>query len=363
MRILVATDAWHPQVNGVVRTYGALAQAVQSLGHELVFLTPDDYAALPFSAYPGLRIAIWDMGRTRRLMEAAAVDFVHIATEGPVGLMARKFCRERSRPFTTAYHTRFPEYAATMLAVPSRLTHAGLRWFHDAAAGTMVATHSMRAELKQRGFRRLLPWTRGVDCNLFRPQPIRLFGPGPVLLSVGRLSREKNLDAFLALDVPGHKVVVGDGPDRTRLQRLYRDAQFVGPRFGEDLARHYASADVFVFPSRTDTFGLVMIEAMACGVPVASYPVTGPMDVVENGISGVLGEDLAGAIRRAMELDRAAVRARALTYSWETAAEQFMSNIAWARETAPGARSVVRSCVPATTTPANQLRSREKPFG
>jgi glycosyltransferase involved in cell wall biosynthesis len=254
-------------------------------------------------------------------------DFIHIATEGPIGLMTRRYCRKTRWPFTTSYHTRFPEYVAARLPVPEDWCYALQRRFHNGSAGTFVATPSVAADLAARGFERLMPWSRGVDTELFRPRDIRLFGDKPVFLYVGRIAVEKNIKAFLDLDLPGRKVLVGGGPQAAELERAYPDALFTGPRQGEALAEAYASADVFVFPSLTDTFGLVMLEALACGVPVAAYPVSGPKDVLTDPQSGVLSADLEEAALRALHLDREAARAHALGYSWENSARQFIENM------------------------------------
>jgi glycosyltransferase involved in cell wall biosynthesis len=329
MRILVATDAWHPQINGVVRTYQRLAEEVRAQGAEISFLTAAGFRSVPCPAYPAIRLAVPNRKLACELIEAAGADLIHVATEGPIGLMARAFCLRSGRPFTTSYHTKFPEYASALLSVPPSWSFALLRHFHNRAAGTMVATPSLLAELRSRGFTRLVPWTRGVDANLFRPRAQRLFGEDrAVFLYVGRVSREKNLEAFLDADLPGLKVVVGTGPHLPALKRRYGDVLFTGPKAGEELAAHYASADVFVFPSRTDTFGLVMLEAMASGVPIAAYPVTGPIDVVTHGVSGILDADLATAARAALRLDRAGVRADAFRFSWAKTAELFLHNIA-----------------------------------
>jgi glycosyltransferase involved in cell wall biosynthesis len=328
MRILVATDAWHPQVNGVVRTYERLAEEARAQGVEIVFFTPTGFRTVACPAYPSIRLAIPNRRLAAESIEAADADLIHIATEGPIGLMARAFCLRRRRPFTTSYPTKFPEYAAALLSVPPRWSFAVMRHFHNSGAGTMVATPSLMAELRERGFQRLLPWTRGVDTGLYRPRPDRIFGSDrPVFLYVGRVSKEKNLEAFLSADLPGVKAVVGTGPHLPALKQRYPEVNFTGPKSGEELARHYASADVFVFPSRTDTFGLVMLEAMACGVPVAAYPVTGPCDVVTPGVSGVLDEDLSSAARAALALDRRQVREDAFRFSWAKAAELFVHNI------------------------------------
>jgi glycosyltransferase involved in cell wall biosynthesis len=254
--------------------------------------------------------------------------------------MARAYCLRRGRPFTTSYHTKFPEYASALLGIPPCWSFVAMRHFHNSGAGTMVATPSLQAELRQRGFNRLMPWTRGVDTDLFHPRPERLFGrERPVFLYVGRISKEKNLEAFLSADLPGLKVVVGTGPHLPALKGSFPAVLFAGPKRGAELAAHYASADVFVFPSRTDTFGLVMLEAMASGVPVAAYPVTGPLDVIKSGVSGILDEDLAKAALRALELDRTKVREEAFRFSWARTAELFLDNITSACGYAAAGRS------------------------
>ncbi len=332
MKILVATDAWLPQINGVVATYMRLASEAPALGASLAFLTPDDFRTVAMPMYPEIWLAVPDRRRAMEIIDAAAPDHIHIATEGPVGWMARDYCLRRGLAFTTSFHTRFPEYAAAHAGLPRSWTYAALRRFHGASAGVMVATPTLQRELAGRGFANLLPWTRGVDADLFRPRHVRLFGnDGPVFLYAGRVSREKNIEAFLDADLPGIKAVVGDGPHLKSLAERYPAARFAGCRTGEDLARHFASADVFVFPSRTDTFGLVILEALASGLPVAAYPATGPVDIVEQGVSGILDADLGAAARRAIGLDRRAARARALKFTWQRTAEMFIGNIRLAR--------------------------------
>lgn len=333
MRILVATDAWAPQVNGVVRTYQRLAQEVTHFNCQLEFLTPGEFRTVPFPVYPEIRLAVPDQERAARFINARAPDFIHIATEGPVGRMARRFCLKQKRTFTTSYHTKFPEYLRALVGVPERWTYDAMRRFHNAGSGVMVATPSLAEDLAARGFENILPWTRGVDTELFKPRDDRIFGTEkPVFLYVGRVSKEKNIDAFLSLNLPGRKVVVGGGPQLEALKSVHPEVLFTGPKSGEELARHFASANVFVFPSRTDTFGLVMLEAMACGVPVAAFPVTGPVDVVANGVSGSLDEDLAAAATKALTLNRHNVRRRAEQFSWRAATECFLNNITDAME-------------------------------
>jgi len=327
MRILVATDAWHPQVNGVVRTYERLAHELERLGIELSILAPNEFHTLPCPTYPEIRLALPGWRRLARHFEALQPDAVHIATEGPIGWMARRYCRSRSIAFTTSFHTRFPEYLEHRFAIPPRWTTAILRSFHNGGRGLMVATPSLARELAQQGFERVMPWTRGVDLDLFRPRQVRHFGEDPVFLYVGRIATEKNIEAFLKLDLPGRKVVVGAGPDLAELTGRYRDVFFTGKKTGEALAECYASADVFVFPSRTDTFGMVLLEAMASGLPIAAFPATGPIDIVTPGETGVLSEDLRAAALSAQKLNRERVRAMAADYSWENAARLFVGNI------------------------------------
>ncbi|MFN3869393.1 MAG: glycosyltransferase family 4 protein [Hyphomicrobiaceae bacterium] len=327
MRILLATDAWKPQVNGVVTTYEWLAREVPALGSQLVMLTPADYASMPCPTYPEIALALPRPRQTARLIAAAAPDAIHIATEGPVGWSVRRWCLANRVPFTTSFHTRFPEYIRARFAVPETYTYALLRRFHNAGSGMMVASPSLGADLKSRGFDRILPWTRGVDLSLFRPRAVRMFGDGPVLIYVGRVAIEKSIEDFLDLDVPGRKVVVGDGPQRAELMRRYPDVLFTGHKSGQELAEAYASADVFVFPSRTDTFGIVLIEAMASGVPVAAYPVTGPVDIVTPGVSGALDRDLKSAVLAALQLPRGPVEAAAARFTWGHAARMFVDNV------------------------------------
>jgi len=328
MRVLVATDAWHPQVNGVVRTLTSLAASARRLGVTIDFLTPDGFPTLPVPTYPHLRLAVPGMRRIARLIEQQRPDAIHIATEGPIGFAAHRYCRRRSLPFTTSYTTRFPEYISARVPIPQALSYAVLRRFHAAAAATMVSTLSLLAELRQRKFSNLVMWTRGVDTELFRPQRALDLGlPRPIFLTAGRVAVEKNLEAFLSLDLPGSKVVVGNGPQEPELRRRYPRATFLGLQEGPALAAAVAAADVFVFPSKTDTFGLVQLEALACGVPVAAFPVTGPRDVIADQPVGVLSEDLRAACLGALHISREACRAFALTHSWENSARQFIGHM------------------------------------
>ena len=327
-RLLIASDAWRPQVNGVVRTYEGVVGRLPEFGWTADVLSPSEFKTVPMPTYPEIRLALSTPRQVARRIVTFAPDYIHIATEGPIGMMARRYCRLAGRPFTTSYHTKFPEYLAARFPFRESWSYAMLRGFHNAGAGVMVATPSLADDLRGKGFRQILPWTRGVDTELYRPRPDRVFGAEvPVFAYVGRVAVEKNIEAFLKLDLPGKKVVVGSGPQLEQLSARYPDVLFTGPKFGEDLARCYASADVFVFPSLTDTFGIVLLEAMASGVPVAAYPVTGPQDVVADGRSGVLNEDLGAAALQALELDRAACREYALGFSWTKCVQLFVDNI------------------------------------
>jgi glycosyltransferase involved in cell wall biosynthesis len=328
MRILIATDAWHPQVNGVVRTLTSLARSASALDADINFLTPDGFPSVGVPTYPGLRVALPNGREIARRIEAAAPDAIHIATEGPVGWAVRAYCRRRKLAFTTSYTTRFPEYVAVRTMIPAGVGYAVLRHFHAASSMIMVATDSLRQELGARGFRKLGFWTRGVDTDLFRPeQPAELDLPRPVFMTMGRVAVEKNLEAFLALDLPGSKVVIGDGPQKAALQLKYPKAKFLGEKKGQDLTAHLAAADVFVFPSLTDTFGVVQLEALACGTPVAAFPVTGPLDVIADHPIGALDTDLRSACIRALGMSREACRNFALARSWENSARQFIGNL------------------------------------
>jgi glycosyltransferase involved in cell wall biosynthesis len=335
MRILVATDAWG-QTNGVVFAYQRIAAPVREFGAELAFVTPEGFPSLPLPTYPGIRLALARAAEVGRRIDRADPSHVHIATEGPIGWAARRHCLNRNLTFTTSYHTRFPEYVAARLPVPLTWSYAYLRRFHAPAERTLVPTPSMKRELEGRGFGRVELWTRGVDHALFKPRAgSALDLPRPIFLNVGRLAVEKNLEAFLKLDLPGTKVVVGDGPARARLQKAYPEVRFLGERFGVELAEIFASADAFVFPSRTDTFGVVLIEALASGLPVAAYPVTGPLDVIGDSGAGALDEDLGAACLAALEIPREQARARSLDFTWRESARQFVEHVTRLKAQAP----------------------------
>jgi len=331
MRILVATDAWHPQVNGVVRTLAMMAEAAKTFGVDVSFVTPQSFRTFAMPSYPDLRLALPGPSKIARLIEDARPDSIHIATEGPIGMLVRRYCRDNELPFTTSFHTRFPEYISARLPIPESWIWAALRWFHGTSQAVMAATPALASELRARGFRNVVLWPRGVDTGQFHPRAADLGLPRPVFLCVGRVAVEKNLEAFLELDLPGTKVIVGDGPARAALARKYPQTVFVGSRQGEELAGAYAAADVFVFPSRTDTFGLVLLEALASGLPVAAFPVTGPRDVIGNEPVGVLNEDLRYACLSALTISRQACLDFAAKHTWETSARAFVDNMAEVR--------------------------------
>jgi len=315
VRIALVSDAWRPQVNGVVRTLTALTRELSRAGHDVTTITPDLFPTVPCPFYPEIRLAIGARKRMTQRLDVVAPDAIHIVTEGPLGLAARGYCVRRAIPFTTAYCTRFPEYIAARFGFPEAWSYRLLRRFHGAASGVMVATASIRGELAARGFKNLRSWTRGVDTAHFHPAEKSYFQlPRPVFLTVGRVALEKNLLAFLDLDLPGSKIVVGDGPQLAALRQRYPTVHFPGFRDEADLVRYYAAADVFVFPSRTDTFGLVMLEALASGVPVAAFPVPGPLDVIGDSGVGCLDDDLKHAALRALEISSSACRNYALNF-------------------------------------------------
>ncbi|MEJ2344462.1 MAG: glycosyltransferase family 1 protein [Gammaproteobacteria bacterium] len=328
LSVVIVTDAWKPQTNGVVTTLDHTGEALRHMGHRVQFITPVSFRTVPLPTYPSIRLALRPQRAVRRMLEEHAPDAVHIATEGPLGLAARRWCLRECMGFTTSYHTQFPQYVRLRLPIPLGVSYAYLRWFHGPAARTMVPTASQQQELRSHGFRNVVLWGRGVDTGLFRPYGKDFLGdPRPISMYVGRVAVEKNIEAFLNLELPGTKYVVGDGPDHQQLARRHPQVRFTGFKYGETLARHLAAADVFVFPSRTDTFGLVLLEAMACGVPVAAYPVTGPVDVVTDGVTGALDADLGLAVARALQLKSDTVRAHTLGRSWEAATRQFLEHL------------------------------------
>jgi 1,2-diacylglycerol 3-alpha-glucosyltransferase/glucuronosyltransferase len=328
MRVLIATDAWHPQVNGVVRTLTSLAQTVRNLGVTIDFLTAEGMRSFPLPTYSSVRLALPNRREIARRIEEARPNAIHVATEGSIGFMTRSYCLRHGLRFTTSYTTRFPEYIRARFGVPASWTYAVLRRFHAAASLTMVSTPSLKAELSRLGFKGLAMWTRGVDTDVFKPEPaIDLGLPRPIFLSVGRIAVEKNLEGFLSLDLPGSKVVIGGGPQEQELRQRFPEVTFLGLQEGATLAAQMAAADVFVFPSRTDTFGVVQLEALACGVPVAAFPVTGPKDVIGHHPVGVLDHDLRSACLAALRISRKACRDFALRHSWNRSALQFIGHI------------------------------------
>jgi glycosyltransferase involved in cell wall biosynthesis len=327
MRILVATDAWHPQVNGVVRTLSMMAEVSKGLGVEISFLTPNSFRSFAMPSYRELRVALPYQSKIERLILDARPDSIHIATEGPIGFLVRRYCRKQGLPFTTSFHTRFAEYISARLPIPQSWIWSMLRAFHRPSQAVMAATPGLAAELRARGFGKVVLWPRGVDTALFRPRNIKLELPRPIFLSVGRIALEKNLEAFLDLDLPGTKLIVGDGPARASLARKYPQAVFPGARQGEALAEAYAAADVFVFPSKTDTFGLVLLEALASGLPVAAFPVPGPRDVIGEAPVGILNDDLRAACLAALRISPRACLEFAARHTWEASSRAFIENV------------------------------------
>jgi len=324
MRVLVASDAWEPQINGVVRTLQKLRDLGPGMGLDLHFVTPDRFPTLPMPGYPEIRLAMLRPGSFAQEYRRIEPDIIHVATEGPIGFAARQMALREGLPLTTSYHTRFPEYLAARAPVPERVSYAALRWFHNAADAILVSTPSLEAELRAKGFGPMRRWSRGVDLSLYAPRTESTAPwPRPVFLNVGRVAVEKNLEAFLSLDLPGTKVIMGDGPQRAELATRFPDAIFLGAKTGPELAEIYRQADVFVFPSRTDTFGVVILEALASGLPVAAYPVMGPVDVIGGTRAGILSEDLRIAALAAISCDRAECVPLARRYDWSAAIGQF----------------------------------------
>ncbi|MFC4520147.1 glycosyltransferase family 4 protein [Cupriavidus pinatubonensis] len=328
MKILIVTDAWEPQVNGVVRTLKSTRRELEAMGHTVDMITPLEFRTLPCPTYPEIRLSLMPASRVAKRIDDFGPDALHIATEGPLGLAARRYALRRRMPFTTAYHTRFPEYVHARFGIPLSWTYRFLRWFHGQAQAVMAPTPVVLDDLQRYGIGHCVLWTRGVDLDVFKTQRVNVLNTAhPIFLYVGRVAVEKNVEAFLALDLPGSKWVVGDGPALASLRARYPGANYLGVLSQPELARVYASADVFVFPSRTDTFGLVLLEALASGLPVAAYPVTGPIDVLGDSPAGVMHEDLREACLEALRIDRATARAHAERFSWRAASEQFLAHL------------------------------------
>lgn len=328
MRVMIVTDAWEPQVNGVVRTLKSTRRELEAMGHTVDLLTPLEFRTVPCPTYPEIRLSLMPSPRVRQRIDAFRPEALHIATEGPLGLAARRYAMRLGLPFTTAYHTRFPEYVQARFGIPLAWTYRFLRWFHGPARAVMAPTPVVLADLHRYGITHGVLWTRGVDLDVFTAERANVLNTAhPIFLYVGRVAVEKNVEAFLQLDLPGSKWVVGDGPALAGLKARYPSASYLGVLAQPELARVYASADVFVFPSRTDTFGLVLLEALASGLPVAAYPVTGPIDVLGDSPAGVMHEDLREACLEALRIDRATARAHAETFSWRAASEQFLAHL------------------------------------
>jgi glycosyltransferase involved in cell wall biosynthesis len=356
MRIMIVTDAWFPQTNGVVRTLAQTAEWLGRFGHEVRMLTPRDFRSIACPTYPEIRLSLLPRKVVANSISEFSPQALHIATEGPLGLAARRYCKRHQLRFTTSYHTQFPQYLRARFPIPIGFSYWALHRFHGAAVRCMVSTQSLRTELQSRGFKNLATWRRGVDIEVFKPGCKDLLDlPRPIAAYVGRVAVEKNIEAFLGMPWEGSKIVIGDGPERVRLQALHPDALFTGFKFGEDLAAHLAAADIMVFPSLTDTFGLVNLEAMACGVPVAAYPVSGPIDVIEDGVTGALDTDLGRAARRALTLDPKVCRAHAVSRGWDASSREFEGNLvpcrsnesphsdSWAMDAAPGTSALLGS--------------------
>lgn len=332
MKFVLVSDAWEPQVNGVVRTWQHVTREMRELGHETEVINPSMFKTIGAPRYPEIRLAIMPGRAVKRKLDALKPDAIHIATEGPLGMAARKYCVKNKIQYTTSYHTQFPHYLRQYFGIPKRLSYKFIRWFHGHANHTLVPTQQVGKELERQGMTNIVVWSRGVDTHLFKPdydvpEDIQDL-PKPIFVYAGRIAIEKNIEAFLELDLPGTKLVIGDGPPRESLERKYPNATFVGYKFGEELAAHYAAGNVFVFPSKTDTFGVVMLEANACGLPVAAYPVTGPIDVVQQGQTGYVYKDLREAAIEALELDKAPCIAFAHRNSWARCAQTVIDHLA-----------------------------------
>jgi glycosyltransferase involved in cell wall biosynthesis len=328
LRIALISDAWHPQINGLVTTITNTCRVLERLGHRVEVIAPERFRTWACPGYPHIQLAFLCGPKLRPVLDAFKPDAIHLMTEGPVGFAARRYCQQKGLDYTTCFHSFSPEYLNLRTGMPLAWGYRYLRWFHGTSRQIMVATQSVEKELAEQGFLRMVRWSRGVDPELFRPRE-KAFIPDerPIFMFAGRVAIEKNVEEFLRLDLPGSKYVVGDGPQRKQLESKYRRVRFVGYKSGEELARYMAAADVFVFPSVTDTFGLVVLEALACGVPVAAYPVRGPKDVIQDERVGVLNDDLARAATTALSLSPRHCRAYALQYSWENASRQFLGNL------------------------------------
>lgn len=328
-KLLLITDAWQPLTNGVVTTYNNVLGELETMGLRIDVIHPGLFRSIPCPGYPEIPLAL-DVWKVGPLIDESAADHIHVAVEGPLGLAARYFLKRRGLRYTTSFHTRFPEYIKERLPfIPLSLGYRFMKWFHCRSECILVTTPGMREDLARHGFERMAVWGRGVDTGLFRPNGKAANDPvNPKFLYVGRVAVEKNIEVFLELNLPGEKLVVGDGPSRRALEKRYPSVTFTGYKYGAELAEYFGSADVFVFPSRTDTFGLVMLEAMACGTPVAAFPVPGPIDVVTPGVTGILDNDLQSAALQALKLNRDSCREFALSRSWRACAQTMLDNLA-----------------------------------
>lgn len=330
IKIAIVTDAWFPHVSGVATTIKETKDELEKMGHTVLVIGPSDFRfRVPLPGYAEIKLALFADRALARKLDAFQPDAIHISVEGPLGLAARAYCLKRKRKFSAAYHTRFPEYVHVRTGIPTKWVYAFARWFHKKAVHTMVASEILKKELEEHGFKNLVLWHRGVDSEMFSPDdPLPLEGEHPIFMYMGRVAIEKNLDAFLSLDLPGTKYIIGDGPYRKKLERKYPDVKFTGYKFGRELARHVAAADVFVFPSLTDTLGIVMLEANACGVPVAALHSQASNTVIQNGVNGIVSDDLQKACIEALKLSRASARKFALTMGWKEPTELFLKNLA-----------------------------------
>ena len=328
MKIMIVTDAWEPQVNGVVRTLKQTMHELKKMGHTIDMITPLEFKTVPCPTYPDISLSLFPGKKVRQKMEAFAPDAIHIATEGPLGIAARAYALKHKLPFSTAYHTRFPEYVKARTGIPLAITYAFIRWFHGPSMAVMAPTIVVKDDLEKYGLNNVVLWSRGVDLDIFKMQDSKALNTShPIFLYVGRVAIEKNINAFLEIDLPGSKWVVGDGPAMAGIKEKYPETNYLGVLQQHELAKVYAAADVFVFPSKTDTFGLVLLEAMACGTPVAAYPVTGPIDVLGNSPAGAMNDDLREACLQALKIPREVARAHAEKFSWRAASEQFANHL------------------------------------
>ena len=328
MKIMIITDAWEPQVNGVVRTLKQTRAELTAMGHEVQMITPLEFKTIPCPTYPDISLSLFPGKTVAKKIKDFAPDAMHIATEGPLGISARAYAVKNNLPFSTAYHTRFPEYVKARTGIPLALTYAFLRWFHGPSMAVMAPTIVVKQDLEKYGFTNVVLWSRGVDLSIFKMQESKALNTAhPNFLYVGRVAVEKNINAFLEIDLPGSKWVVGDGPAMAAIREKHPEVNYLGVLQQEELAKVYAAADVFVFPSKTDTFGLVLLEAMACGTPVAAYPVTGPIDVLGDSQAGAMHDDLRIACMQALKIPREVARAHAEKFSWRAASEEFAAHL------------------------------------